>query len=44
MFCNFEPNFIEKFLWKTSFPNFSHVTNLAKRKFEIEILYKEISN
>ena len=33
MFSYFEPNFIEKFLWKSSFINFRHVTIFAKRKF-----------
>ena len=28
MFFNFEPNFIEKFLWKSGFSNFGHVTFL----------------
>ena len=28
MFFNFEPNFIEKFLWESGFPNFGHVTFL----------------
>ena len=33
MFFNFEPNFIEKFLWESGFSNFGHVTIFAKRKF-----------
>ena len=33
MFFNFEPNFIEKFLWKSGFSNFGHMTFFAKRKF-----------
>ena len=32
MFFNFEPNFIEKFLWESVFSNFGHVTFFAKRK------------
>ena len=28
----FEPNFIEKFHWKSVFSNFGHVTIFAKRK------------
>ena len=33
MFSWFEPNFIEKFYWKSGFSNFGHVTIFAKRKF-----------
>ena len=35
MFSNFEPNFIEKFLWESVFffSNFGHVTIFAKWKF-----------
>ena len=33
MFFNFEPNFIEKFLWESGFSKFGHVTVFAKRKF-----------
>ena len=33
MFFNFEPTFIEKFLWESGFSNFGHVTIFAKQKF-----------
>ena len=32
MFCNCEPNFVEKFLWESDFSNFGHVTIFAKQK------------
>ena len=33
MFFTFEPNFIAKFLWKSGFSNFDHLTFFVKRKF-----------
>ena len=35
MLCNFEPNFVENFLWESGVSTFGHVTFFRKAKIRI---------